>query len=426
MIERKREGALTKDEKRIVKALLGKGWRNQDIQALVNIGRPATINSARITEVKKDQNQKAASDTEVSFFEIKKRSFDPKTGLNFFDDERLIRAREAMILAVQIFNSAALSFKTEMFAVLSNIAWTYLLHEHYARKGVKLEQGDGRTLLLSQMVERSDCPLSDGMKNNLRAMKTIRDDVEHKLLGKGDAKWYSLFQACCLNFDKALREFFGDRLTLANDLAFALQFARMDVEQLSTLNKYEIPPHIEAIDAGLDERLTDEQRADLEYQFRVIYTIEAIDAGLDERLTDEQRADLEYQFRVIYTLDAASKGRAHFEFFRPESAEGKEIRNVLVQYKAADHLYPHKPSHVCKIVKERTGKLFTAHTHRQAWVLLRVRPAGDAKQRENTIKEYCIFHPAHNDYTYSDKWIDRLVDEVTDDQKFTQIKAVKL
>lgn len=349
MIEHKREGALTKEEKKIVKALLGKGSRNQDIQALVNIGRSATINSARITEVKKDQNQKAASDNEVAFFEIKKRSFDPKTGLNFFDDERLIRAREAMILAVQIFNSAALSFKTEMFAVLSNIAWTYLLHEHYVRRGVKLEQSDGRTLLLSQMVERSDCPLSDGMKNNLRAMKTIRDDVEHKLLGKGDAKWYSLFQACCLNFDKALREFFGDRLTLANDLAFALQFARMDVEQLSTLNKYEIPPHIEAIDAGLDERLT-----------------------------DEQRADLEYQFRVVYTLDAASKGRAHFEFFRPESAEGKEIRNVLVQYKAADHLYPHKPSQICKLVKERTEKTFSSRNHTQAWRLLKVRPMGDA------------------------------------------------
>lgn len=63
MVERKPEGALTKDEKRIVKALLDMGWRNQDIQALVNAGRSATINSARITEVKEDQAQKAASDT---------------------------------------------------------------------------------------------------------------------------------------------------------------------------------------------------------------------------------------------------------------------------------------------------------------------------------------------------------------------------
>jgi Protein of unknown function (DUF3644) len=300
MVERKPEGALTKDEKRIVKALINKGWRNQDIQALINDGRSATINSARITEVKEDQDQTTASDEEVEFFQIKKRSFDSRTGLNLFDDERLIRARKAMIVAVQIFNSAALSFKTEVFSVLANIAWTYLLHEHYSRNGVKTIQNDGRTLLLSQMIERQDCPLSAGARNNLRALKIIRDNVEHQLLGKGDAKWFGLFQACCLNFDRALCELFGERLTLANELAFALQFARMNVEQLATVNRYEIPAHIEALDARLSECLN-----------------------------EDQLADLEYQFRVVYTLDAASKSKAHFEFVRPESKKGEEIRNIL-------------------------------------------------------------------------------------------------
>ena len=182
---------MTADEKKIVKALLAKGWRNQDIQALVNIGRRATINSARITEVKVAQKQKAATDEELEFYKIKKNSFDPKTGLNLFDDERLIRAREAMILAVQVFNSAALNFKTEVFAVLANVAWTYLLHEFYDRKGVKLIGDDGRSLLLSQMIDKSDCPITDGIRNNLWALKTIRDDVEHKLLGKSDIKWLS-------------------------------------------------------------------------------------------------------------------------------------------------------------------------------------------------------------------------------------------
>jgi len=171
---------------------------------LVNIGRLATINSARITEVKKNQRQAAASDDEVAFFEIKRQSFDPKNGLNLFDDERLIRAREGMILAVQISNSATLNFRTEVFAVLACIAWTYLLHEHYARKGVKTVDDDGRSLLLSQMIERPDCPLSDGIRNNLRALKTIRDDVKHKLLGKADVKWQGLFHPrglharCCI------------------------------------------------------------------------------------------------------------------------------------------------------------------------------------------------------------------------------------
>jgi Protein of unknown function (DUF3644) len=269
MANRKRGGALTKDEKRIVKTLLNQKWRNQDIQALINIGREATINSARITEVKTDQYQKAASDDEVTFFKIRKHSFDPKIGLNLFEHERLIRAREAMILAVQIFNSAALNFKTEVFVVLANIAWTYLLHEYYTRKGVKIIQDDGRSLLLSQMIEKPDCPLSEGVRNNLRVLKIIRDEVEHKMLGKSDLKWQPLFQACCLNFDKALRELFGDALTLASELAFALQFARMNVEQLAMLNKYEIPSHIESLDARLAEGMTEDQQADLEYQFRV-------------------------------------------------------------------------------------------------------------------------------------------------------------
>ena len=39
-----------------------------------------------------------------------------------------------MILAVQIFNSAALNFKTEVFAVLSSIAWTFFCTNFTSRK----------------------------------------------------------------------------------------------------------------------------------------------------------------------------------------------------------------------------------------------------------------------------------------------------
>jgi hypothetical protein len=135
---RKREGRLTTEEEGIVKALLSHGWRNQDIQALVNIGRIATINSARITEVKQNSEISPAGDAAVEFYKLEKQSFDHRTGLSIFHDERLIRAREAMIVAVQIFNSPILKFKTEVFAVLAHIAWTYLMHEYYVRRRVKI------------------------------------------------------------------------------------------------------------------------------------------------------------------------------------------------------------------------------------------------------------------------------------------------
>ena len=339
----------------IVKALLEKGWRNQDIQALVNTGRPATINSARITEVKKSKNQIPAADDELAFFEIKKNSFDFNTGLNLIDDERLVRAREAMILSVQIFNSAGLKFKTEVFTILINIAWTYLLHEYYERKGVKITQGNGRSLLLSKMIEWPDSPLSEGVRHNLRDIKIIRDRVEHKLLGKADLKWQCLFQACCLNFNKVLCKLFGDKLSLESELAFAIQFSRMNIEQLATLNKYEIPARLDAVDARLAEGLT-----------------------------DEQRDDLEYQFRVIYTIDAASKSRAHFQFVSPDSIEGKTIVNVVAKPMVADHLYPHKPAYVARSVAERSGQKFSLHNHTQAWRFYKVRPRkGAAQGREH-------------------------------------------
>lgn len=397
MITRKKGGALTANEKKIVKALLDRGWRNQDIQALINKDRSSTINSARITEVKKNKKQKAASNDEAALYERKKKSIDPATGLNLFDDERLIRAREAMILAVQIFNSAAFRFKTEVFSVLVNIAWTYLLHEFYERKNVKIEQKDGRSLLLSQMINRSDCPLSNGAKNNLCSLKDIRDEVEHKLLSESDVKWLGLFQACCLNFDKVMCELFGDRLTLAHELSSALQFGRMNIEQLSLLHKYEIPPHIEALDARLHGKMS-----------------------------EKELADLEYQFRVIYTIDAASKSRSHFEFVLPDSDEGKEIRNILVRHKPADDLYPHKPGAVVRLVKQKSGKAFMLHNHTQAWRLFKVRPRKGEKQPKNTNKDFCIYHAAHGDYTYSDKWVDYLVKQLNDVEKFAKIKAVQL
>ncbi|QNE33215.1 hypothetical protein F1C10_00275 [Sphingomonas sp. NBWT7] len=302
-----------------------------------------------------------------------------------------------MILAVEVFNSPSLRFKSEVFTMLANVAWTYLLHEYYERKKVKITGSDGRTLLLSQMIARQDCPLAKGVKDNLRAVKILRDDVEHKILGRADVKWLGIFQACCLNFDKALCELFGANLTLSHDLSFAIQFAKMNIEQLSTLNRYEIPAHIDAVDA----RLT-------------------------EGMTDAQIADLDYQFRVVYTLDAVTKSRSHFQFVQPDSAEGKDIRNVLVQHRLADHLYPHKPGNVVSLVNEKTQKGFTLRNHTQAWRKFSVRPTNGAAQPENTKRDYCVYHAAHRDYTYSDQWVEHLVAEVSDGQKFAELKSFKI
>jgi hypothetical protein len=66
-------------------------------------------------------------------------------------------------------------------------------------------------------------------------------------------------------------ELFGPALSLLSELAFSLQFAKMSIEQLSGLQKYNIPDHIQALDARLQEGLSEDELADLEYQFKVVY-----------------------------------------------------------------------------------------------------------------------------------------------------------
>jgi hypothetical protein len=379
----KKPTTLSDEEKRVIKALIADGMRNQDILTLINYEREATINFGRISGVKNNPAISPATAEEVAYFKRKKRSFDPITGLNLYGDERLIRAREAMTLGVTIFNSGNYKFKTEVFAVLANIAWTYLLHEHYERAGTKPVNVDGTTFALSYMLSRTDCPLSKGIKNNLSALKVIRDDVEHKMLGRSDVKWLSLFQACCLNFDKTLVAWFGPRVSLQQELGVALQFGKLELEQLAQLSAYDVPPNITALDALLKKDMKDED--------------------LD---------DLEYQFRVVYTFDSASKGKAHIQFLSPDSAEGKTVQNVLQKFKIADELYRYKPGDVVKIVKTATRKPFTMSDHTAAWQKHKVRPPMGSKSADKTNREYCIYHPAHKDYTYNDKWINLLVGEL--------------
>lgn len=392
------KASLSELEKRIVKALFEKGQRGQDIHAIINTGRTPSVNFARITTVKKNPNQEISSAEEIEFYTKYKRSQDLLTGLNPYDDERLVRAREAMILAVQIFNSPAMKFKSEVFCILANISWTYLMHEYYERnKSIPIKKTEGFSLSLSEMLDRGDCPLSEDMKNNLKALKILRDKVEHHILGRADTLWLGIFQACCLNFDKAICNLFGERLSLASDLSFALQFARMNLEQVSTVNKYEVPPEISAIDALLTENMT-----------------------------PEQINNVEFQFQVVYTLTAASKSKAHIQFVKPDSDEGKQIHNVLTKKVIADDEYPHKPAKLAKLVCDKTGTSFTTHNLQQAIKLYKIRPKKGAPQPANTDKKYCIYHAAHKDYTYSGEFLDKLVAAVTDPTELAKIKAVTL
>jgi hypothetical protein len=384
--------ALNAIEKSVIKALLNDGWRNQDIQALINTGRPASINFARISGIKSDIGVAPATKQQVEAFQYKKRLFDHVTGLCPIDDERLVRAREAMILAVELFDTPRIAIKTGVFSMLANVAWTFLLHEFYERKGEQLVDDQGRSPLLSQMLKRDDCPLSKLCRQNLVALGEIRNVVEHHSIGPFDLKWLPLFQSTCLNFERTLTELFGQRLTLGQELGFALQFAKLGGEEIAALQEFELPQHIAALDASLSAALE-----------------------------DGEKDNLEYQFKVVYTLTSASKSKAHFQFIQPDSAEGKELQNILIKYKPIEDIWPFKPTEVISRVSKVSGRKFTNDKHTRAWKIFNVRPKTDATDPSNTDRKYSIYHPPYNSYTYSQGWVDFLIGQIANDEGWLAI-----
>jgi hypothetical protein len=110
---RKRGNSLERWEIALIKAMLARGGNNdQDILAYFT--RPTrSINHARISEIRtgaRYKAAKAATEDELDAFFTNWPEVDPETGLSLRGDELLIKAREAMIAAVHIFNGAGLTF----------------------------------------------------------------------------------------------------------------------------------------------------------------------------------------------------------------------------------------------------------------------------------------------------------------------------
>lgn len=369
--------ALTERERAIAKKLLADGLAYQDVQQLINTGRSPTINPGRLAG-SGNWNVEPADDNEVARYRYEKSLVDLKSGLSPIDDERLFRAREAMIAAVQVFNSPLLLFKVETYPVLSQIAWTYLLHEYYDRKSIKILNADGTSLLLSQMLNRDDCPLTTDVKKNLIAVKTLRDSVEHTMLSSVGRWYWSLFQANCLNFDQTIRKLFGDDAGLESTLSLALQFGKLQLNHIAELQKYDLSP-----------------------------AIEAIDQQISQAVGETGNEGLSYKFKVNYTFEKATKGEAHI-VFTDNNNSAQNVHTVLTKKVVGDELWPYKPNVVVTKIRELVGDIFTTNDHQLAWKKFGARPRSGAKKPEDCKKDFCYYHAAHKDYTYSDKWVEFL------------------
>ena len=317
-LTRRTGNTLQKWEVAIVKAMLQKNYVPQDIHAYFS--RPTrSINQARISGIKDGKahvSVKPAAEAELDAFLAAWPDVDSTTGLHLSGDELLIKAREAMIAAVHTFNSAGLFFRGELFIVTSVIAWTYLMHAYYKKEGVdyryrqagvvqKTKHGADKHWELGQCLAHGGCPLEKGVVDNLNFLTEIRHEIEHQSTNRIDDALSAKLQACCINFNDAIKVLFGKEFALEKRLPIALQFVTFDGGQRSNLVGRDLPANVATAMDNFHNGLTDEEQADPKFRYRVAF--------------------------VPMVTGKASKADLAIEFVKPGTPEAEHVERVLLK-----------------------------------------------------------------------------------------------
>lgn len=349
MAKRSRIPPIEKWEIALVKAMLARGgYTDQDI--LAHFTRPTrSVNHRVISEIRTQAKHKsvaAAAPEILDEFLATWPDIDPQTGLSIRGDELLVKAREAMIAAVHIFNSAGLTFRAELFIVTSIIAWTYLMHAWFRKHNIDYRYADDKTKAgaerywdIAKCIRHERSPLPPGVKRNLEFIIELRHEIEHRSTSRIDDAVSAKLQACCINFNDAIKQHFGPQSGLERRLPIALQFVTFSADQRSVLKKAgDLPGHVETMMAGFHEHLTPEEQADPQFAYRVAF--------------------------VPKVVNKIGKADVAVEFVKPGSDEAKEINRVLLKEVERPK---YRPSQIVTMMKAEGYRRFGMKNHTDLW-----------------------------------------------------------
>jgi hypothetical protein len=340
-----------------VKAMLERGgYNDQDILAYFT--RPTrSVNHRVISEIRtgaKHAAARAASAEELDEFLSAWPEVDPQTGLSLRGDELLIKAREAMIAAVHLFNGAGLHFRAELFIVSAIIAWTYLFHEFFRREGIdyryyktvagareveKTANGAEKYWELGRCLRENRLPLERGVKQNLAFLIELRDEIEHRSTNRIDDAVSAKLQACCINFNDSIKQLFGPQFGLERRLPIALQFVTFSADQRAVLKRASsLPPHIEAMMTAFHERLSPEELADPQFGYRVAF--------------------------VPKVANRPGSADVAVEFVKADSDEAAEINRVLLKEVEKPK---YRPGQIVQMMRAEGYPRFNMSHHTELW-----------------------------------------------------------
>jgi len=241
-------------------------------------------------------------------------------------------------------------------------------------------------------------------RKNLEFLIGLRNKIEHRHLPELDPILYGECQAALLNLETLIVQEFGHKYALMEQLAIALQFSQiLPIEKLKatkalvSANAQTVKEYVERFRGNLPGPVLNSMK----YSFSVFLVPKVANkAGT---------ADIAVQFVKV---DEAS----------PEELDRLEKLNVLIREKHIPiaNLGLFKPGEVVERLQARIPNA-NLHLHTCAWRHYAVRPSSGDPHPERTRAEYCLYDQTHEDYVYTQAWVDKLIRDLTDPAQYNLV-----
>ncbi len=330
-------------------------------------------------------------------------------------DTLIDKSREAMLLAIQIFNNPLVTFRAPGFIVQTVIAFTSVFHAIFERDGIDywhkktdgtpdFYDGDYRYWELNTCINKYYNGVNFPETENLHLMVKLRNKIEHRYLPELDLHVSGYCQAALLNYEKVLCKEFGSYFSLRKNLMLALQISEFSPELQKSLRNIHttqfslVRKYIDDFCAQLPEEIV--QSPNFSFRAFLIPKIgnhaTSSDVALEFVNYDPQnKADMKKYDRQIALIK-------------------EKIVQVADQGK-------HLPKAVINEVKKRTGIEFSQYNHVQAWRYYKIRSKD--KSPANCDTKYCQYSEPFKQIIYTDAWIDFLSEKVSDPNELNRIKS---
>lgn len=267
----------------------------------------------------------------------------------------LAQSQDAALAAVQVFNNPLVRFKSETFIVLMNIAWTYLLHAHYRRSAIeyRYHRGEGRGRRYERTAAGSfkywdlrkclsvpDCPLDNETQKNLLFLMGLRDEITHHMSPTLDQFASARYQACCLNYNRYVKQLFGARHGIDQHLNYSIQFARISREQLAAPAHADLPASVRSYIARFDAALTEEELNSERFAYRMLF--------------------------VPKLVGKPGQADEVIEFLRPDSEAAQAVNREYVAFKEVERP-KFLPGQIVGMMRDEGYARFNMHHHTELW-----------------------------------------------------------